>query len=121
MNWKRRESRKRTSEERISELHRRMTAMEKNRNRNRYRIISTAVCAACLAVTVIMAVVIAQLPVQAVSPGIGGASASSFVDHTVLGYIVVALIAFCLGALVTVLSFRMKKHAEEKEKDARTL
>ena len=111
----------RTSEERISELHRRMTAMEKNRNRNRYLIITAAVSAACLAVTVMMAVVIAQLPVQATSPGIGGASASSFVDHTVLGYIVVALIAFCLGALVTVFCFRMKKHAEEKEKDARTL
>ena len=63
----------RTSEERIRELHRRMNTLEEA-DRRRCRVISAAAVAACAAVTVIMAWVIARLPVQAVPAGIGGAA-----------------------------------------------
>ena len=111
----------RTSEERVQELHRRMNAMEKARNRRRYQMICAAACTACLAITVVMALVIAHLPIQSPIEGTGGAAASIFADHADLGYVVVALLAFCLGALVTVFCFRMKKHMKEREKDDRTL
>lgn len=111
----------RTSEERIRELHRRMNAMEKAGNRRRYRLICAAAFAACLVITVVLASVIAQLPIQAPGEGTGGAAASIFADHAVLGYVVIALLAFCLGTLATVFCFRVKKHMKEQENNDRTI
>ena len=110
-----------TSEERVRELHRRMNAFEKSENRRRYRIIRVAAGAACLVITVVMALVFAQLPNQAPGEGLGGAAASIFAVHAALGYVVVALLAFCLGALVTAFCFRMKKHMKENESDDRKI
>ncbi len=107
----------RTSEERVQELHRRMNAMENARNRRSYRLISTAACIASLVITVVMALVIAWLPFQSPGEGVGGAAASVFSDHAALGYVVIALLAFCLGVLVTVFCVRMNKHMKEQDKD----
>ena len=51
----------------------------------------------------------------------GGAAASIFADHAVLGYVVIALLAFCLGTLATVFCFRVKKHKKEQENNDRTI
>ena len=68
-----------------------------------------------------MALVIAHNPVQVSGEGSGSASASSFANNGVLGYIVIALLAFCLGVLVTVFCFRMRNHMNETENDDRKL
>ena len=107
----------RTSEERVQELHRRMEAMEKAKSRRRYQVVCAAACMACLAITIAMALVVASLPIQSPGTTTGGAAASIFADHASLGYVVVALLAFCLGALVTVFCFRMKKHLKENQDD----
>ena len=109
----------RTSEERVRELYRRMEAMEKARGRSRYRLLCAAACAACLAVAVAMALVIASLPVRLPGEIYGSAAASIFADHASQGYVVVALLAFCLGALVTVFCFRVKRHMKERRDDDR--
>ena len=111
----------RTSEERIRELHRRMNEMEEAGKRRRYRVISAVAFALCFAVTVVMAWVIARLPVQAPQAEIGGAAASIFAEQSVLGYVVIALLAFCLGSLATIFCFRLKKHREKEADDDRTL
>ena len=110
----------RTSEERVEELHRRMDQMKRERAHRRYILLCAASCAACLAITVILALVIAGTPFR--SPGTESAaiSASMFTDHSALGYVAAALPAFCLGALVTVFCFRIRKHMEDKDDD-RTL
>ena len=64
-----------------------------------------------------MALVIASLPIQSPGTITGSAAASIFADHASLGYVVVALLAFCLGALVTVFCFRIKKHWKENQDD----
>ena len=92
----------RTSEERIRELHRRMNTLEEADRRRRCRVI-------------------ARLPVQAAPAGIGGAAASIFAEQSVLGYVVIALLAFCLGSLVTIFCFRLKKHLEKEADDDRDL
>ena len=109
----------RTSEERVQELHRRMNAMEKAKSRHRVQLMCAGACTACLAIPIAMALVIASLPIQSPGEIIGSAAASIFADHASLGYIVVALLAFCLGALVTVFCFRMKKHMKENQDDDR--
>ena len=111
----------RTSEERVQELHRRMNAMKEAKSRRRVRFVCAAACAACLTMTVMLALIIARLPYQAPNDITGSAAASIFVDHASLGYVVVALLAFCLGILVTIFCFRMKKHMKEKQDDDRTL
>ena len=110
----------RTSEERVQELHRRMNAMEKAKSRRRYQLMCAAACTACLAITIAMALVIASLPIQSPGEITGSAAASIFADQASLGYVVVALLAFCLGALVTVFCFRIKKHMKENQDDDRT-
>ena len=110
----------RTSEERVRELHRRMETMEREKSRRRVRLMCAAACTACLAITVAMALVIASLPMQSPVEITGSAAASIFADHASLGYVVVALLAFCLGVLVTVFCFRMKKHWKENQDDDRT-
>ena len=111
----------RTSEERIRELHRRMNTLEEADRRRRCCVISATAVAACFAVTMVMAWVIARLPVQAAPAGIGGAAASIFAEQSVLGYVVIALLAFCLGSLVTIFCFRLKKHLEKEADDDRDL
>lgn len=107
----------RTSEERVAELHRLMDQRKKEKSLRKYRLQSTAACAACLAITVVMALVIAQTPFQNPDAGSHGVSASIFANHALLGYVVVGLLAFFLGALVAIFCSRMRKHMEDEDHD----
>lgn len=106
----------RTSEERILELHRRMGAMEEAKNRRAVLIKCAAAMAACLVIAVLISVLIAGAPVMTAEEAAGGAAASIFAGQKALGYVVTAILAFLLGALVTVLCFRIKRHGEENKK-----
>jgi len=109
----------RTSEERVQELHRRMNTMEAKKSHRRFQLMCVAACTVSLAITIAMALVIASHPVQSPGEITGSAAASIFSDHVLLGYVVVALLAFCLGALVTIFCFRMKNHRKEKQNNDR--
>lgn len=102
----------RTSDERVRELHQRMETLTEKRNNRQFIIQSAAICTACLAVVIALALIIAKLPVLAPEAAESMAAASIFASHTTLGYIVIALLAFCLGALVTAFCFRVKRNGE---------
>ena len=104
----------RTSEERVTELHRRMAAMEEEKRRRADRLQGAVICVSGLAAAILLALLIAQVPTGSSPTGIGSATASVFASHGALKYIVVALLAFCLGTLVTVLCFRLKRRREER-------
>ena len=106
----------RTSEERVWELHRRMAVLEQEKSRRRYRLGTAVISAGCLAITLVLALLIAQAPVQVPGMGTGSMTASIFTDHAVLGYVVVAFLAFCLGTLAAIFCFRLKQQEEEKQK-----
>ena len=106
----------RTSEERAEELHRRMNALKQASARRRYRGICASACAACLLLAVALALVISRNPVHAPGAVTGGVTASSFADRASLGYVLVAIVALCLGVLVTVFCFRLKRHMDDGEK-----
>ena len=106
----------RTSEERIGELHRRMETMERKRTRRRDLSFSAAAFAVCLALALTLALAVASTPIQAQDDGTGKAAASIFADHGALGYVVVAMVAFCLGAVVTVFCYRLKKKNKQQTK-----
>ena len=106
----------RTSEERVAELHRRMDALKQAKALRRYRLTCAAACAAALIVAVLTALGVSRLPIQASETVSGSVTASIFAGHESVGYVVVALVALCLGVLVTVFCFRMKRRMGETEK-----
>lgn len=106
----------RTSEQRIKELHCRMDTLRQTKALRKYRLICAAACTAALVITVLMALGVSGLPVQSGETASGGVTASVFAGHEALGYIVTALIALCLGALVTVFCFRLRQRIRETEK-----
>ena len=106
----------RTNEELVDELHRRMKKRRRVKVR-RARLISAAAFIVCLAVSMVVAIGVSQRPVDAPGAITGAVTASIFAEHTTLGYVVVALTAFCLGALVTIFCFRIKKHLKENQDD----
>ena len=107
----------RTSDELVEGLHERMRVRRRIKARRRYRAIGSAALVSCLAATVLVAVLVSQNPAGGVDALIGSASGSIFAGNAALSYVVVALVAFCLGALVTVFCVRLKERAEEEEQD----
>lgn len=107
----------RMNEERVAELHQRMRARERMKERRRCRALGAGAAAAGIALVVAFAAMISQTPVQAPVAASGGVAASIFAENAALGCVVVGLLAFCLGALVTALCFRLKNHAEDGEDD----
>ena len=111
----------RTSEERVRELHSRMDKRAEMKDRRSFMVKTAVIFAVCFALMIGMALVIARLPIQSPGASPESATASIFAEHEALGYVVIAVLAFCLGALATILCFRMKKHMEEKRDDDRNL
>ena len=107
----------RTSEERVQELHRRMEDLQWSRRHRQYVIASIMACAACLVIAIILAISVAGLPAGNPIADSGNYTASIFTDYSALGYVVVALVAFCLGALVTIFCFRLREHMGVKKDD----
>ena len=107
----------RTSDERLDELHRRMDKRKRDKNNRGFILRSVAVCAVGLAVTVAAAYLVAKAPYLKTEVAEGGIPGSIIATQAALGYIVIGLLAFCLGALVTVFCFRLRKHLEEKNND----
>lgn len=105
----------RTSEERVAELHKRMNTRKRNKDLNRYRLQSAALCAVCLALTVVIALAVSGISFHDPGTVSGSAAASIFAEHGALGYVTVALLAFCLGTLTAVLCFRIRDHIRDGE------
>ena len=106
----------RTPEERVEELHRRMDALKRAKARRKYYAVCASACAACLILAVALALIVSQIPVNPTDTAAGSVTASVFADHVALGYILVAVVALCLGVLVTVFCFRLKRQMDEREK-----
>ncbi len=107
----------RTSEERLDELHRRMDKRTSNKKSCDYILRSAAVCIAGLAITVACALLIAKAPYSNPGAAESGIPGSIIATQSVLGYIVIGILAFCLGTIVTIFCFRLRKHLEEKDDD----
>ena len=112
----------RTYDERVEELHLRMLARRREKAAQRAGRIAAAAYAAGTAAAVLLALLIASAPVHHADAAFAGVSASIFADHALLGYIVTALLAFSLGALVTALCARLRFRADDEEtQDDRTV
>ena len=107
----------RTSEERIAAMHQRAEEIKKEDRRLKTRGLQAALFAVCFAAAVFFAVFVSGLTVPSVKePAAGIMNASIFSGSTMLGYVVVAVLAFFLGIMVTVFCFYLKKWQNHDDK-----
>ena len=105
----------RSHEERVVETKRRIAKIEREKRLRRDKITMISAAAACLALLVGASF---AMPGIAASIQIGDYSgfetaASIFHGGAALGYIIIGLLAFLLGACVTVLCFRLRQMNRE--------
>ena len=113
----------RSHEERIAEVRRRITEKERQKRRKQRRIVAISCIAACLAVIVGVSFIMPGIVGQ-IEPGASSGfetAATILGGGTALGYMVIGLLAFILGACVTILCFRIhqlnKEEQTEKQKE----
>ncbi len=108
----------RTNEERIAAMHQRAGELEREARTRKARIYGAAGLTASLAAVILLAVLIPGL-IQSISTDTisNTMMASIFTSSTSLGYIIVAILAFLLGAAVTIFCFRLRKWKDEERED----
>ena len=111
------------NEERIAEVKRRIGEKERQQRLQHRRIVSAFCIAACLAVIVGISFAMPGIVGQ-IEPGTSSGfetAATILGGSTALGYMVIGLLAFVLGACVTILCFRIhqlnKEEQTEKQKE----
>ena len=109
----------RTNEERAGLVHKRTAEIKRERQKKKQRALDTVCIAACLILVVGIGSFMPGLVV-----GIPGgevhhaSSAASLVgSHAALGYILMGLMAFLLGVIVTVLLYRLHRRNEKKQRE----
>ena len=110
------------NEERIAEIKRRIAKKEQQQRMRRRRIVSAVCIAACFAVIVGVSFAMPGIVGQ-IEPGTSSGfetAATILGGSTALGYMVIGLLAFILGACVTILCFHIhqlnKEEQTEKQK-----
>ena len=106
-------------EERIAEVKRRIAKKEQQQRLRRRRIVSAVCIAACFAVIVGVSFAMPGI-VGRIEPGTSSGfetAATILGGSTVLGYMVIGLLAFILGMCVTVLCFRLRQINREDSQD----
>ena len=105
------------NEERIAEIKRRIAKKEQQQRMWRRRIVSAVCIAACFAVIVGVSFAMPGIVGQ-IEPGTSSGfetAATILGGSTALGYMVIGLLAFILGACVTILCFRIRQLNKEEQ------
>ena len=111
----------RTSEERLAALHARAGEIRKTERARKANLARISATAACLCFVIALALFVPQVgpgsiegtgPTDVVPGGLYG---SIFTDTTYLGYIVIGIVAFLLGAVLTMFLFRLKRWQIERD------
>ena len=104
----------RTPEERIRAMHSRAAELGKQQEVRRARVISAIAAGASFAAVIIMAIAVSGVSGIISEPGNGGDFTGSILSGSpALGYIVVGIVAFMLGAAVTALGIRINRLNKE--------
>ena len=109
----------RSHEERLAETKRRIAARQREKRRRRNTITMASAVAACLALLIGASLAMPGIAASIQAGDYMGfeTAASIFHGGAALGYIVIGLLAFLLGACVTVLCFRLRQMNREDGQD----
>lgn len=106
----------RTNDERIAAMHTRAAEIRREQAKRRNTIIGAASVFACFLIVIAMGLVFPKLVTRTLSESdIDSMNASIFSGNDALGYIVIAVLAFLLGAAVTVFCMRLRRLGELSE------
>ena len=94
-----------------------MDALQRQKDIQRFRRETAAAWAGGLLIVIALAFVMAGAAVQNPDTLPSGMSASIFTGHAALGYVVIAILAFSLGAFVTVFCFRLRRQKGDPDDD----
>ncbi len=107
----------RNTDERLAAVQNRMATLDRQSRQTRGRWIAAVSAAACLLAIVSLSFCMpgwVENSVYAESGGMASA-ASLFAENGALGYLVIGIVAFVLGVSVTVLCFRLRSGAQDKD------
>ena len=108
----------RTNEERILAMHQRAGEIGREVRAKKARVYGSVSLAAGLMAAVLIAVMVPDMVQSISTEQVSNAMmASIFTNSTALGYIVVAVLAFLLGAAVTIFCFHLRKWKNEDPED----
>ena len=109
----------RTDEERAGLIHKRTAEIKRERQRKKQRALDGSCIGACLVLIVgigsFLPDWVVGIPGGEVHHASGAASLVG--SHAALGYILMGLMAFLLGACVTVLLYRLHRRNEKKQRE----
>ena len=107
----------RTAEERINAMHLRAAEINRERNQRKVNILSSASVVAGFAAVILLGIMMPGLSDKVAINGVyDGYSASIFSDSSALSFIVVGILSFLLGTVVTVFCYRLRKLSKIKDK-----
>ena len=109
----------RSHEERVAETKRRIAARQREKRLRRNTVTMASAVAACLALLIGASLAMPGIAAHIQTGDNSGfeTSASMYGGGAALGYIVIGLLAFLLGACVTVLCFRLRQMSREDGQD----
>ena len=109
----------RSHEERVAETKRRIAKIEREKRLRRNTITMASAVAACLALLIGASLAMPGVAASIQTGDYSGfeTAASMYGGGAALGYIVIGLLAFLLGACVTVLCFRLRQMNREDGQD----
>ena len=102
----------RTDEEFLAAMHKRAAGIERETRARRAKLLGGGAVLGGLAAVVLLALLTPSVQTAAL-PAEASFRASVFADAGALGYVVVGVTAFLLGAAVTVLCYRLRKNRDD--------
>ena len=109
----------RTAEERINAMHLRAAEIQTERKQRNVNILSSAVAIAGFAAVILLGIMMPGLTDKVTINGVyDGYNASIFSESSTIGFVVVAILSFLLGAAVTVFCFRIRKLSKLGNKES---
>lgn len=104
----------RTNDERIAEMHARAAEMAGKQRAGRVRVAQSVAAVVSFAAVILLAVFMPKITSPEIAPGGAdeGMQASMLSDSGSVSYVVIAIVAFLLGAAVTAFCFKLKKWQE---------
>ncbi len=107
----------RSNEERLAALHARAAELKSEKRTRRVAALQAVSACLCLAAVIALALAMPGLATSVTAETAETVMrASLFAGSSALGYIVVGVVAFLLGAAGTVFCFRLKKWRADKDK-----
>jgi hypothetical protein len=106
----------RTTEEKLNEIKRRETHIRRRRFRRQTTVLSFASAAAAVLVIITAVGILPQIKSDFAGNSMSAQYASAFSGNPAIGFILVVILAFALGACITLLCVKVHRYNEREKR-----